>query len=357
MIRIFAVLICMTLMAPRLSAQVRGGVYVAQPGNMYGAGSSSSYNVSTFISSSYGLGSFQGGGGGGGSDILRSSIYGGGALGGSRTGSAGGLTSGLSNMIASPSLFTSRGGGSPVVGTVESGGGGLKSALQASAERGSFYLKALGVFDEDLKHQDKPITSFVPDEPSMYQSYMQRGETSFRDGDYRGAADQFILANRIGTRDWTSLLSLAHCYFALQSFHTSAHYLRQAVKYFPEMPLVSIEPREFFGNQTRYADSIIKLEQFAQEDREDSDGLLLLAYFRWFDNNPAAAKAALSQVLASAARTAPLPEDTPSVETARIFWKAMARSGKVSGSLEDAANPSTSTAPASEPVPPSVKSP
>ena len=215
-------------------------------------------------------------------------------------------------------------------------GGPLASTGSGALGAASAYLAELSAVSEDrLKKTDQPITSLVPSEPGLYQQYMKDGEEAFKEGDFHRAYDLFEMANFIGTKDPESLLSLTHAAFArsLYSYSSAALYLRLALKYLPELPLASLQPKAFYGETpeaaSRYDERIFRLKKHLMESPKDPDGLLLLAYFRWFEGNVKAAQQALSSAL-DAAQTAKNPE---MVEIIGIFWDGMVATGKVSGVL------------------------
>lgn len=192
----------------------------------------------------------------------------------------------------------------------------------------------------------KPITSFVPRQPGAYRDYMEAGERGLKTDDYNMALTQYLLANHIGIDDPESLLSLTHAYFAVAYYSSAAGYLRQAIRKFPEMPLTPLSPQSFFSTKRRYQQLLMKLERYTQAHSTEADSLLLLAYFRWFADSPAAARAALFDALQLAKNGQAKPE---TAEACRTFWDGMVASGKISGALEPAAQPTQpATRPASE---------
>ncbi len=178
------------------------------------------------------------------------------------------------------------------------------------------------------------LTSLVPSEASMFSDRMRRGEDAFKTNDYLRAISAFKLASDISADDWTSSLSLVHCYFAINtmSYSSSAHHLREALAHFPEMTALSIQPKEFFGDRSKYADALRRLEAHGGIGKSGADSRLVLAYFRWFDQQPEEAHKALAQALAFAIESG----DSDNKEAIQAFWKGMVTSGKVSGELEPA---------------------
>ncbi|MFB3892647.1 MAG: hypothetical protein ACE15C_11560 [Phycisphaerae bacterium] len=361
-------LAALCVLAPQAWPQGRGTIGLTTPGYMKPIGQTTA--TLNFVNYSYGLGGVGGRTAyGGGGDILRSAIstpLGGGAVGIARSPMMDnplGAGSALSKMIASPissdlmktmTLTPDVPTKTPLTPGVltdpEAMGGGFSAFYknQGLDKAAVGYLKTIHEdFGDDLKKQEQAITSLVPAEPSTYKTFLERGEAAFKDGRFSDALGEFRLANDIGGRDWVSLLSISHAYFAMQSNHASAHYLREAIKYFPELPLLPLDPRGFYGNKTRYADNLLALEGIVKDEPANADAAMLLAYYRWFDKNPQAAQSALSAAMQAAAD---VPDKTVA-EAIDSLWRGMVATGKVSGNLGPdtrpaATQPATSSAPA-----------
>ncbi len=197
------------------------------------------------------------------------------------------------------------------------------------------YASDVGAGAEHLEQgKSEPITSFVPERPGMYRKYMKLGDDHFREEKYHSASRYFKMANNIAGRDPESLLSLAHSSFAVSrgSYARASYYLRKALEYFPELPLVNLQPREFYGNPTTYIDHIFRLENYVRDNPQDGEALLLLAYFRWFNERHKDA----AELLKQARSVTKSPE---LLEAISIFWDGMVASGQVSGQLEPATRP------------------
>ena len=213
------------------------------------------------------------------------------------------------------------------------GGKGISTALRASGTdltAARAFIQSVGKSGDALDKSDQPITSLVPDQAGRYRNYMARGEEHFRSGDFAFAFTQFRLANDVIGRSPETLLSMAHAKFAIArfSYASAAFYLRKALKYLPELPLAPLRPKAFYNNLATFGEQIVHLEDHLEESPYDGEALLLLAYFRWFTDEPdvKTAHSALSKALA-VSRT---DETTEAIET---FWDGMVASGKVSGKL------------------------
>jgi hypothetical protein len=178
----------------------------------------------------------------------------------------------------------------------------------------------------------KTIKTLVPDQPGQYRDKMQRGEEFLRAGSFSSAYDQFKVASDIVHRSPEALLNLAHASFGSGSYRMTAFYIRRALACMPELPGVPLRPKRFYENIGVYGDMVIRLETYVDESPGDGDALLILAYFRWFDDVPdiPVVRSALERALAVA-------KSEERIEAIHIFWDAMVASGKVSGKLKTAA--------------------
>ncbi len=342
------VLLCILAASSQAIAQGRGAVNITNPGAARTPGQG---RIGAFQTNSYGIGSLgPSASGGTGGDALRANISGGGMPARSAAAAAGGISpkSGLSGMIASPAAFKGKADG-PVIAAGDTGRARtLANDSLASASKS--YLSAIStISDEDLKNRTEPIISLVPAEPSLYRNYMERGETLFRSGSFLPALDEFKTACDLADRDWPSMLSLMQTHFTLSydSFASCSYYLRRVLRVYPELPLLNLQPRNFYGNTSKYADCLVRLEtSIAQAARPSSEALLMLAYFRWFDQDTEEATSALGKAYAVAIQQ----KDTEMEEDIQTLWRGMVSSGKVSGELTpayaatQAAMPSDSTA-------------
>lgn len=326
------------------AAQSRKRVGLSTPGGSFRGIGERSFVGRVFSQYSYGLGSLQKASAGAGGSILQSSVAGAASFSIRRSTAGGGtgLSARLSSGAAARQLYSPQAGGI----TDQGGrGAGLLLAGQDNTALGAalaFMQAVSSSAATTLKKQSKPITSLSPSEPSIYTTHMVSGEKAFHAEDFIRAFDEFQLANDLTGRDPESLLSMAHSRFALSrnSYARAAYYLQQAIKYLPELPLVPLQPRGFYGDATTYLRHLIRLEEHTDKFHTDAEAYLVLGYLRWFDEDAEAAGEAIKRSFA-AARS---PELVEAIET---FWDGMVASGKISGELQ----PPAATQPAAPEVP------
>ncbi len=183
------------------------------------------------------------------------------------------------------------------------------------------------------------ITSLAPRTAGIYTECIRKGEERFKAGQYTEAFSSFESAGFIGHDDAESLLSMSHAQFAQGSYATAGYYLCRAILKRPDLAQVKLSPKGFYGLAADYVQRVIDLEEYTQQNPQDANGWLLLAYYNWFDDPSAPAKATrnLSQALSTS-------KDPKLVEAVEVLYGSMLRTGKVTGKLVAATQPSTQPA-------------
>jgi hypothetical protein len=239
------------------------------------------------------------------------------------------------------------GGGSTLVNDV--GGAGISSSLNNPS---AFSLARVFVQDLEraskslLKQRTEAITTLVPEQESVYRTYMLRGDKAFRQSNYREAYANFQIASDLGNRDPESLICLLHAEFALSTVNYAkpCYYLEQSLRYMPELPLTNLRPRGFYESQAKYAQQLQDLQDHVAKNADDHEATLILVYFRWFEQqrNVDEIKNLLSAALAAAEQK----KDPLIIEAIETFWRGMVASGAASGQLvaRNADSPQTTPA-------------
>ena len=216
----------------------------------------------------------------------------------------------------------------------------VKKSSPLILQSGAAYISALGQDNLHSLEQGKQgqITTLVPDIPGKYQELMQKGEKAFRNGDFREAVFQFDLANIISINSPESLLSLMHTYFATAHgiYSLPSFYLRETLKRFPELALIHIHPKAFYGKGADYIRDIVRLENYVTKYPKNPNGQFLLGYIRWRDGKPKAAKKALEAALQYS-------HNKELTEAIHILWDGIVASGKASGALVQKKKPEKKT--------------
>jgi len=351
---VVAVAVFVTAALPVRAQTVSGQVNIRTPGSFTGL-RGPSYG---FRSRSYGTGALGTSAGAGGS-ILRSSVSGAANYNFSRpSGQAAAGAVGLGGLPAPAP--TGRNYDTGVEGLLKTPGLGSArgqtpqdlSALLAGAS----YLEAVSSFASPGASEQSAVRSFVPDVPGIYQDLMRKADTAFRRGEYREAADQYRYANHLASRSPETLLGLAHCHLAMESYGTAAWHLKQTLMHFPELPLVPLDPKALYaedpntadGEPVRYRQHRLALEEYVKRSSYDANAHLLLTYLLWFENRPDEASKALAEAQKAAEENPSSMDLTgmnlpdPTREAISIFRRGMEASGKLGGPLEAGSQPSTS---------------
>ena len=344
---------------PESKAQSRQELRIDAPGLLRPLADT---GINRFSAYSYGLGALRAPAGGADSGVLRSSISSGltpgaGAFSIARSSWAG-FGPHLGGATGRPSSHTGVGTsllvGAAVPAPAVTGattdaayGRAMAELNQTPIGSAQAYLQAIAATSvSQLKGSTKPITSLVPDQPSMYRDYMAKGDSAFRAQNFLLAFTYFQIASDIGRRDPESLICLTHTQFALSqySYGRAAYFLEQAIRRMPELPVVNLRPEGFYGNVAKYAEQVVALEDYVTRSPHDGDALLLLAYLRWFRKSPdvEVVRSRLSDALAAGLKK----RDTRLVDAIETFWDGALASGKVSGKLKPGKGASAKTRPA-----------
>ncbi|MFP4138968.1 MAG: tetratricopeptide repeat protein [Planctomycetota bacterium] len=352
------------LWAGSASAQGRSSVSISNIGRGTQIGDTAASR--TFRDYSSDVGSLSRSSAGGGTSVLRSSL---------RTGSMGVTrrsrlatsrtdlgNSALDSTSGRPTISRGADYGSGGSTLIRSGGyGGGVSALGSLARSDPLYgTRAFlsAVKDDDRLKTDRrePITSLVPDEPSKYQEYLAKGERYFKAAKYTDALGWFEMAGVFDGDDPESLLSLTHTKTALEEYPSAAFTLRKAIRSFPELPVLPLQPRGFYGDPLDYTDQMAKLREYVSKNTFDADGHLLLAYYNWFEGNIEQAKESMQTAHLKAKDLRGKTRESVA-EAIDILWKGMVATGKVSDTLGEEPDPAqTTTQPADDEKDPSADS-
>lgn len=235
----------------------------------------------------------------------------------------------------------------------DAGGSGIGQALLANSSSPTAFGLARAFVQELerastslLRKKGEPITSLVPAEPSVYRTYIIRGDRAFRQSNYREAYANFQIANDLGDHDAESYVCLLHAQFALSSvsYAQACYFLEQALRHMPELPLANLRPRGFYDSPSKYAQQLVALQEHTEKYPSDHEAMLLLAYFRWFEQerDVAGTRNLLGRALAAGQEK----RDPLVIEAVETFWRGVVATGAVSGELVPQPSKAPETMPA-----------
>jgi Tfp pilus assembly protein PilF len=241
------------------------------------------------------------------------------------------MSSPLSNSMQSVSVYTPM---SPVL-IAPSGGG----AIVTSGGGSPTYSNPVRDMASALAEKDRqgpsitaePLTSLAPQTPGAYRSAMLRGESQFRNGNYAEAANSFETARQLSNDAPESLLALAHVYFAKAdaSPDQAADYLAKALRQFPDLPLVRVRPKDFFGNTDNYAKAFARVESFVKDNPKDAAALLLLGYLQWRTGLVDEALNSLDAAMACSVQSSTAPSIKDLTDAITVMLDGISRSGQI----------------------------
>jgi hypothetical protein len=323
-------------------AQSRRSSGLSTVGRMNSVGTGSSYD---FSSHSYGLSGTSRSAGGFGSNPLQSNIQAGRGLSinrGTTISPAGSL---MDAPAGAPRTDRNWGGNIAKIDVTPAPSGATMNVAarvemmsQGASGAASLFVAAIGSGGSVLDDSSQTLVSLVPREPSVYRDYMEKGENFLKSGDADAALREFRHANDMRPRDPETWLSLLHASFARakNAYHVPAYYLRMAMERFPELPLVSLEPKAFFISESAFDQHVSQLEKHIESSPRDANALIVQAYVQWFGGQAEEA----AQTLRRAAVAS--QEDEKTLEAIETFWAGMLADGRVKGSLRPGQEQSSS---------------
>jgi len=218
------------------------------------------------------------------------------------------------------------------------------------------YLVALGHTLETAREKGEAITSFVPAESSRYRDLMLAADKAFRQGKYYQAGDELEVAMALASDAPELHLDLVMTNVASGRYYSAVFHLRKALTVFPELPLVKMDLRDFYGKAAAEEGKPAPPSDFQEHrkalarqiERSGTRGeswLLLAAYMDYFSGSEERVPATLRKAYLKA-RT---HGDKATIKAVSIFWDGMAAAGKVTGKLDPSA-PDEGVVAASQPA-------
>lgn len=316
------------------SASSYGNLYSAPPGGGALSSSIQEINRQTVRSGGSGAPMSAFGGGSVGASKMTTRNISAGALPSLSFGKAAPVPGGETPVLAGPGAAPSATTGAPSA-AFSSGEENLPENLSMSAEEsGLAYAAVFGsARTTEKKNGDNAITSLEPKHGGSrrYRQLIHEGEEAFRQEDYRQAAQAFEIAREISSDSSESLLSLMHVHFATarNEYNMPALYLQRVLRDVPELPLISVHPRDFYGNVGTFVKDMLRMEDYLKTKPNDANAQFVMAYMKWREEKPDQAVAALRKAKENCTNNEELDD------AIRTFWKAMVYRGAASGTLED----------------------
>ena len=208
----------------------------------------------------------------------------------------------------------------PALGVLSSSSGTLSTP----------YIEALqpSTLENRTAASAKEIRSLAPETPGAFRRLMLQGEADFRRGRYAEASRQFRTALDINRDSPEAMLELLHTHLASSSevYELPAYYLRLALQRLPELPLIDVHPKRFYGDPSVYVRDVQRIEQRVKEFPSDASTQFVLGYLKWRDKKYKEAEAALRAAL-TYGHSGDLKEGVA------VLWDGMVATGEVNGEL------------------------
>ena len=182
--------------------------------------------------------------------------------------------------------------------------GAIGAYLSTSTASASAYYAAAAPAVAKAPRQipKQVLTSLVPAEPAKHRRQMIEGERAFSEGKYARALAHFETARKLSDDSPESLLSLGRTSFALAdgSYSKTAEHLCKVLQIVPELPMVRVFPRSFYGKQQDYLQHVSKLEAHVKAHPDDFEAQFVLGYLRWRQGKEDQARQVLNTLVAAA---------------------------------------------------------
>jgi tetratricopeptide (TPR) repeat protein len=142
--------------------------------------------------------------------------------------------------------------------------------------------------------------AFVPRKASIKDPFTRAlilGDMHFKEGNYEGAEEQFLVAQKRDPTSPAPWLAAGHARFALGDYPGAVKALRSGLAAFGKISSIQMDRREFYGDSDQFYAQLAALEEFTKLHTEDSEAFFLLGYNYYFSGRPSLAKKAFERSL------------------------------------------------------------
>ena len=219
------------------------------------------------------------------------------------------------------------------------------------------YVEALqpSTLESETAAAAKEIRTLAPETPGAFRRMMLQGEADFRRGRYAQAARHFRTALDIHRDSPEAMLELLHTHLASSSevYELPAYYLQLALQRLPELPLIDVHPKRFYGDPSVYVRDVQRVEQRVSEFPSDASAQFVLGYLKWRDKKYKEAEEALRAALTYG-------QSSDIKEGVAVLWDGMVATGEVRGELTPLSKkemPVAPPEPALRPIEPEASTP
>lgn len=123
------------------------------------------------------------------------------------------------------------------------------------------------------------------------------GDMHFKEGNYRGAQEQYLIAQKREAASPVPLFAIGHTSFALGKYEAAAAAIRLGMKNHRGWAKVKMDRRNFYPKADDFLEQILTLEKWSRENSENPEGHFLLGYNYYFSGRPSLALKAFKKAL------------------------------------------------------------
>lgn len=123
------------------------------------------------------------------------------------------------------------------------------------------------------------------------------GDMHFKEGNYEGADEQYVLAQKRAPSNPVGWLAAGHARFAMGEYAKAAKAVRSGLAAFGKISSVNMDRRDFYGDPDQFYDQLAKLEEFARQNPEHGEAFFLLGYNYYFSGRATLARKAFERAL------------------------------------------------------------
>lgn len=142
--------------------------------------------------------------------------------------------------------------------------------------------------------------AFVTRRPSIKDPMVKAlllGDIHFKEGNYEGAEEQYLIAQKQDMADPVVWLALGHARFAMGSFSDAAKALRLGLDGYKSWGTVNMDRRDFYANPDDFSRQLAALDEWVKAHPNDVDAHFLLGYNHYFSGRPTIARDSFKRVL------------------------------------------------------------
>ncbi|MBI2195321.1 MAG: tetratricopeptide repeat protein [Planctomycetes bacterium] len=140
--------------------------------------------------------------------------------------------------------------------------------------------------------------AFMTRKPSIGDPFVQAlvlGDMHFKEGNYEGAEEQYLIAQKKDMENPITWFALGHARFARGDFAGASGALRTGLAGYKGWPTVKMDRRDFYGEPEDFYRQIAALEDWIKAHPLDAEAHFVLGYNYYFSGRPSLAAEAFKR--------------------------------------------------------------